>query len=143
MTIAIRELSIGDTLMLEELLDAVTPGWRNALAPGASGPLAFIAEPRTFVFGAYVDNAPAGWLWGIHVRRPTGRLMTYVHEVDVVAEHRRRGVARLLVDATLALARSGGSDRLWLVTDTANGLYKTAGATRRDDEGQIVYSWDL
>ncbi len=145
MSIAVRELGIADTAMLEELLDAIEPGWSDGLAPGANGPTAFITEPRTFVFGGYVDNEPAGWLWGLHMRRPDGRTTTHVHQIDVVAEYRRRGVAQALVEAALALAERTGSYRMWLTTDQANepakALYEKAGARRRTEQGEIVYSW--
>lgn len=132
--------------MVEELLDVVTPGWVDAAAPGASGALAFVADSRTFMFGAYVDNEPAGWLWGGHVRRPDGRTLSYVHEVDVVPDFRRRGLATSLIEAAIGLARREGSHRLWLVTRGTNtgaqALYEATGAAR-DDRGDIVYQWDL
>jgi ribosomal protein S18 acetylase RimI-like enzyme len=146
MSISIRELGIQDRLMLEELLDVCGPGWSDHLAPGASGPMAFIADPRSFVFGAYIDNEVVGWLWGAHMWRPDGRMMSYVHEVDVVADHRRKGVATSLVEAAIGLARRNESHAMWLLTDTTNepakALYEaTGGARLREDGHDLAFVW--
>ncbi len=145
MSIAIRELGLKDVMMLEELLDACGPGWSDHLKPGASGPLAFIAEPRSFVFGAYLDNDPVGWIWGAHMRRPDGRMMSYVHEIDVVAAHRRKGVGSSLIEAAVGLARRNGSHGIFLMTgadnDAANALYREMGAQRMSEAGEHGYAW--
>lgn len=133
--------------MVTELLDVCLPGWSDALAPGASGPLAFLADSATFALGGYVDNEPAGLLWGVHVRRPHGDHMTYVHELDVVPTHRRTGVATLLMEAAHGLARQRGSTELWLVTRASNGasiaLYEQLGGTRTWEDGASRYVWQL
>lgn len=135
-----------DQLMLEELLDTVVPGWGDALRPGASGPLAFIADTHTFVFGAYVDNDPAGWIWGHHLRRPDGRMMTYVHQIEVLADHQRRGIATSLLGAVENLGRTQGSHKMWLYTngdnDIGRAFYASTGATETK-AGEFVQIWDL
>lgn len=146
MTVAVRQLGIADALLLEELLDVVEPGWADARAPGSSGPIAFSADPSTFVFGAYADQEPAGWVWGVHVRRPDGRTMTYVHELGVVDAYRRRGIATMLMEAAIGEARSHRSHKLWLVTrernEAAQTLYAGLGGDTSDGLG-LVYRWDL
>lgn len=133
--------------MLEELLDACTPEWRDHLRPGASGPMAFIADANTFALGGYVDNTPAGLLWGVHIRRPDGSVMTYVDELDVAVEHRRKGIATMLMEAALDVARRKGSAVLWLVTrstnDPARSLYAGLGGVVLQAEGKTQYHWDL
>lgn len=147
MTISIRELTLADESELIELLDTVRPDWRDALAPAASGPLAFVSDRRSLLLGGYVDGRPAGWLWGVHIRRPDGRLMTYVHEVDVIETERGQGLATMLVEAAVGAARRAGSSRLWLVTATgnepANALYRSVGGSTQPDETQRVYGWEL
>lgn len=114
MSIAIRELGLADKLLLEELLDTVSPGWSDALAPGASGVIAFLSQPRAFAFGAYVDNDPAGWLWGAQTLKPDGRRTSHVFDVTVVSEHRRKGIASALLDAAAGLAMTEGSEQIRL-----------------------------
>lgn len=133
--------------MLEELLDTCAPGWSDALAPGASGPVAFMADSKTFVFGAYVDNVPVGWLWGAQFPRPDGRTMSYVHQLDVIEAHRRKGIASSLIEAAIGQARSAGVDRLWLTTRRTNlparTLYEGLGGQPASEEGDVVFRWTL
>lgn len=147
MAVSIRELGLRDQIMVTELLDVCLPGWSDALAPAASGPLAFLADSMTFALGGYVDNEPAGLAWGAHVRRPHGDYMTYVHELDVVAAYRRQGVATLLIEAALGLARQRGSSELWLVTRASNeasiALYEQLGAERTWQDGATRFVWGL
>ncbi len=80
------------------------------------------------------------------MRSPSGRLTTYVHELDVHENWRRRGVASTLVTEAMALARRRGSTRLWLSTgghnDTAQALYESLGGDRRR-RGDVNYWWVL
>jgi len=144
MPLAVRLLGIADADALVELQNAVAPGWVDALAPGASGPIAFVADGDAFVFGAYVGDAAVGWLWGVHARRPDGRTMTYVHQIDVVEAKRRQGIATLMLEAALGLARQRGSHKLWLMTRSANeggnGLYSSLVG---DHESMRTWTWDL
>lgn len=146
MSIAIRELGLADELMVGELLDLFSPGWHDGLAPGASGTRAFSADNHTFLYGAYDDNEPVGWLWGVRVRRPTGAVMTYIHEVDVVAAARRRGIATLLLESAIGEARRSENHRVWLITDQTNepaqALYRSLGAVD-DDRGWLRFRWEL
>lgn len=145
MAIAIRELQLGDTMMLEELLDTLQPGWADGLAPGASGPTAFLAQPRSFAFGGYVDNTPVGWLWGSQTFRPDGRLLFTVHEITVDEDMRRRGVGRSLLDAAIGLAARNGGYALQLMTpldsEAATALCRAAGAVTTSERGERLFVW--
>ncbi len=147
MSISVRELGLADEAAVIEVLDAVTPGWVDALAPGASGPRAFVADGRSLALAGYVDDRPAGWLWGTHIRRPDGARMTYVHELEVVDWARRRGLASMLVEAAVGAARRAGSTRLWLVAETGNEpadrLYRSLGSTSASDTDHRIHRWDL
>lgn len=145
MTIAIRELGLGDEIALRALMDAVVPGWTDHLAPGASGPLAFLADGDSTVVAAY-DDEPVGWAWSVRIRYPNGRLVTYVHELDVVESHRRRGIATMLMEASMTIARQRGCSRFWLSTgghnEGAQALYDTLGGERKP-LGDVNYWWEL
>lgn len=146
MAVAIRRLGLADGAMVEELLDHLSIGWTDGLAPSANGATAFLTDSNSFVFGAYVDHDPAGWLWGAHVRRPSGHTMTYVHELDVVEDHRRRGVATLLMNAAFDEARQRGSYRLWLMTrehnQVARSFYGAIDGEDGDETFRRLY-WEL
>lgn len=147
MSVSIRELGLRDQIMVEELLDACLPAWVDVMAPGASGPMAFLADSSTFAIGGYVNNEPAGLIWGAHTRRPDGATTTCVHELDVVPAFRRNGVATLLVEAALGLARQRGSVELWLITRSADeasiALFEGLGAQRTWDGGATRLVWAL
>ena len=151
MSLAIREIGVADQILVEELLDTFEPGWNDALAPTASGAIAFLTDSNAFMFGAYEGSIeagrdPVGWLWGMHARRPDGRVMTYVHQLEVHEDHRRRGVASLLMEQALNAARQRKAHKLWLVTrqtnEASNPLYQSLGA-EFEAGGSQLYTWTL
>ena len=143
---AVRELSVGDHEALVELFDAVLPGFTDLLAPEAFGPVEFLDDPASFILGAYVDDVAAGLAWGVQMRYPNGRLVTYLHELDVRAEYRRRGLARALIENAVKLARQRGSTRFWLSTgghnEVAQSLYESLDGVRKP-RGDVNYWWEL
>ena len=143
---AVRELSVGDHEALVELFDAVLPEFTDLLAPDSSGPVEFLDDPASFILGAYVDAAAAGLAWGVQLRYPNGRLVTYLHELDVRAEYRRRGLATALIDNAVKLARQRGSTRFWLSTgghnEVAQSLYESLDGVRKP-RGDVNYWWEL
>ncbi len=151
MSLAIRELGVPDQILVEELLDTFEPDWNDALAPTASGAIAFLTDSNAFMFGAYEGSTetgrdPVGWLWGMHARRPDGRVMTYVHQLEVHEDHRRRGIASLLMEQAIGAARQRKAHKLWLVTrqgnEASNPLYQSLGADFEPDGSQL-YTWNL
>jgi GNAT superfamily N-acetyltransferase len=144
--ITIRELGAGDEQALVDLNDAVDPGWSDRHEPLAAGPADFLGDGASFAVGAYEGGAPAGWAWGVHIRRPNGWCMTYLHQLDVSEPYRRQGIATKLVQASMDIARSTGSSQLWLSTgahnDVARALYDHLGGDRKP-QGDVNYWWNL
>jgi GNAT superfamily N-acetyltransferase len=144
--LAIRELGLADEVALRRLMDATVPDWADLMSPGASGPMAFLADSDTFVVGAYDSDEPVGWAWGVRIRYPNGRAVAYLHQLDVVESHRRRGIATLLVEASIAIARRTGCTRFWLSTgghnEVAQALYDRLGGVRKP-QGEVNYWWEL
>ena len=70
---------------------------------------------------------------------------TDLHELDVVADLRRRGVGSRLVAGALSLAAEG-STRFWLSTGghntIAQALYESLGGVRTP-LGDVNYGWQL
>ena len=106
----------------------------------------FLCDPSSFVLGAYVGDAPVGLAWGLQMRSPSGRLTTYVHELEVHASWRRKGIGSALITDAMALGRRRGSTRFWLSTGghnaTAQALYEALGGERKE-LGDVNYWWDL
>lgn len=146
MSVEIRELAISDEVALCDLMDAVVPEWRDLAGLPASGPRAFLADDDSFVVGAYLSAEPVGWAWAVRIRYPNGRRVAYLHQLDVVEGHRRRGVGTMLVEAAIECARRLGCSKFWLSTgghnDAAQALYDRLGGDRKPD-GDVNYWWEL
>jgi ribosomal protein S18 acetylase RimI-like enzyme len=144
--VEIRELVAGSADQLVALFAAVLPDSPTARADQLDGPEAFLREPSSFLLGAYVEDAPIGLAWGLQMRSPSGRLTTYVHELDVHEKWRRQGVGSALITEAMSLARRRGSTRFWLSTgghnETAQALYASLGGERKP-LGDVNYWWDL
>jgi ribosomal protein S18 acetylase RimI-like enzyme len=138
-------LEANDAASLRELFDAVLPGFVGSLLD-ATSPEAFLCDPSSFVFGAYVDDVPAGLAWGLQMRYPNGRLVTYLHELDVREEFRRQRLATSLIERSMALAGELGSTRFWLSTgghnEIAQSVYASLAGVRKP-LGDVNYWWDL
>lgn len=144
--VEIRELVEGDADRLVALFTAVLPESPTATADPRDGPAAFLRDPSTFVLGAYVDDVPIGLAWGLQMRSPSGRLTTYVHELDVQANWRRQGAGSALITEAMSVARRRGSTKFWLSTGghntTAQALYDSLGGDRKP-LGDVNYWRDL
>jgi ribosomal protein S18 acetylase RimI-like enzyme len=144
--VEIRELVAGEGEQLVALFAAVLPGSPTALAVGLDESEAFLRDPSSFVLGVFIDDAPIGLAWGLQMRSPSGRLTTYVHELDVHGSWRRQGVGSVLITEAMALARRLGSTKFWLSTgghnETAQALYESLGGDRKP-LGDVNYWWNL
>ncbi|MEM9747960.1 MAG: GNAT family N-acetyltransferase [Actinomycetota bacterium] len=106
----------------------------------------FLRDPAAFLLGAYVGHEPVGLAWGVHMKYPSGRLTTYLHQLDVRQEYRRRGIGTALVSAAMDLGRRRGADRFWLSTGghnvAAQAVYESLGGDRKP-LGDVNYWWTL
>lgn len=130
MSIAVRELTLADHLMVDELREAMAEDSgsieADRLAPGASGARAFLADSASFMFGAYVDHDVGGGAWGVKVRHPNGAVTVEVRELFVLEAVRRRGIGTLLVESAMAFARRSGAETFLVRTqDEAEGALCT------------------
>ena len=142
----IRPLVAGGADELVALFAAVLPGSPTGQADQLDEAEAFLRDPSSFVLGAYIDDTPIGLAWGLQMRSPSGRLTTYLHELDVHEDWRRRGAGSALVTTAMAIARGRGSSKFWLSTgghnETAQALYESLGGDRKP-LGDVNYWWDL
>jgi ribosomal protein S18 acetylase RimI-like enzyme len=140
--IELRELHVGDDAALAELIAAVHPDFE----PSPPAFAAFLDDPASFVLGAYVDGEPAGLAWGFQMRSPSGKVTTYLHELDVLEAWRRQGIGTALVREAMELGRRTGSTRFWLSTgghnEVAQALYESLGGDRKP-LGDVNYWWQL
>ncbi len=71
-------------------------------------------------------------------------LWLYVDEIDVCANHRQRGVGKLMMQKLLEIAEERGCEELWLGTEfdnaPANALYESLSP---DDVSKVIgYTWE-
>jgi ribosomal protein S18 acetylase RimI-like enzyme len=68
--------------------------------------------------------------------------MMLLYQIDVIETRRREGAGRQLLDAFVALARSKGHQKMWLLTDAGNDaarrLYEGAGG---EPTAKLGYWW--
>ncbi len=142
----IRQLAAGQADQLVALFASVLPDSPLAAADSLDEPEAFLQDPTSFVLGAYLGDTPVGLAWGLQMRAPSGRLTTYVHQLDVRETERRRGIASALIREAMALGRRRGSTKFWLSTgghnEVAQSLYEALGGDRKP-LGDVNYWWDL
>jgi ribosomal protein S18 acetylase RimI-like enzyme len=144
--VEIRELAAGGADQLVALFASVLPDSPTAHVDRLDEPEAFLSDSRSFALGAYVDGTPVGLAWGMQMRSPSGRLATYLHELDVHENWRRQGVGAALVTEAMNLARARGSTKFWLSTgghnETAQALYESLRGDRKP-LGDVNFWWDL
>jgi ribosomal protein S18 acetylase RimI-like enzyme len=144
--IEIREFRVGDEEALGDLFGAVLPDFNASVSSDGEALATFLREPTSFALGAYLDGSPVGLAWGMQMRSPSGRLTTYLHQLDVLEGSRRQGVASSLIIEAMALARRIGSTKFWLSTGAHNegalALYGSLGGERKP-QGDVNHWWSL
>ncbi|WP_146167523.1 GNAT family N-acetyltransferase [Micromonospora sp. MH33] len=115
---------------------------RFGAVPG--GGHAFLARPGALAFVASEDEEVVGWCWGYQLIRPDTSSMLYLHRLEVMREHRRRGIGAALLRAFMAAGARAGASRMFLTTGKANvparGLYESMGG-RVTAPGATVSYW--
>lgn len=132
MSIAVREFTMSDHTMVDELREAVGVDLgqvaSDTMAPQASGAKAFLTSSGSFMFGAYVDHDVAGGIWGTAIRQPDGGLAVAAREFYVLSPFRRRGIGTLLVESAMAMARRGGAVSFEIRSSPTDGVRELCGS---------------
>jgi ribosomal protein S18 acetylase RimI-like enzyme len=104
----------------------------RAAGRSGAGVAGVVAAPGAVAVVAEHDDVVQGWCWGHLMARPDGDRMLYLHHLEVVEQHRRRGVGRALVREFMAAGVEQGATRMFLVTGehntAARRLYESLGA---------------
>lgn len=104
----------------------------------------FLADPRHHLAVAIADGAIVGMASAVHYIHPDKEPELWINEVGVADEFRRRGIAKRLLDALFAHARTLGCGEAWVLTDADNtaalSLYRAAKGQRSD---QVLFAFDL
>ena len=112
-----------------------------------SGRAAFFADARHMLGVAIDDGIVVGMVSAVeyfHPDKPKPEL--WLNEVGVAESHRRRGLARQIIDAVLAEGRARGCTEAWVLTEhdneAAQALYESIPGVRAK-RGVIEYSFPL
>lgn len=138
-TLEIRQLGRGDL----DLLCALPEGLFDfPVIPAQAA--AFLADPGHAMVAAFRDGVMVGMASGTVLLHPDKPPVMFVNEVGVREEDRQRGIATLMMERFLTLARARGCEGVWLGTEADNGsaraLYHKVGG--RETEGLVIYDWD-
>ena len=107
----------------------------NDVEGGDADPAAieeFLADRNCMLVAAVEDGIVVGTLDGYALRRPHSRRPEFLlYEIDVAAEHRRRGIGRALIDTFADEARRRDAENVWVLTHRSNeaavALYRACG----------------
>jgi len=99
-----------------------------------------LVDERTIFVAAFSGDEPVGFAFGYLLPRRHGKLsMLFVYELDVVASHRREGLATRLMQELFA---HGGGAEAFVLTEpdnvAANATYATLGGERSE-----AVMWDF
>jgi GNAT superfamily N-acetyltransferase len=102
-----------------------------------------LADPHAILLVAFDGDEPVGFVLAHDLPRRHGKArQLFVYEVEVAESHRRRGIARSLLERLAELARERGISDGFVLTEpdngAANGLYGGLGGVRSD-----VVMWDF
>jgi ribosomal protein S18 acetylase RimI-like enzyme len=106
-----------------------------------------LTDDRCYLLAAIIDTKVVGY--SLAYRFPSlyavGN-MAYLYDIDVVPEHRREGIGRLLVETMISLLKADDVIELWLGTGVENlPAQRLFAATRaiRSGESFFDYTYSL
>jgi aminoglycoside 6'-N-acetyltransferase I len=92
----------------------------------------FLEDPRHHLVVARCDDVVVGMASAVHYVHPDKAPQLFINEVAVAESHRRRGIARRMIERLVRIATELGCSEAWVLTDAnnaaANALYRAAGA---------------
>lgn len=106
----------------------------------------FLADSRHHLAVAIDEGTVIGMASGVHYVHPDKPPELWINEVGVAETHRRRGIARRLLEALFERGRGLGCSEAWVLADqsnaTARRLYESAGG-RAAPEPAIMFEFPL
>jgi GNAT superfamily N-acetyltransferase len=112
--------------------------------PNAEATARFLAQRGHHLLLAYDGARAIGFVSGVETVHPDKGMEMFLYELGVAEPHRRRGVARALVERLAAIARDLGCYGMWVATDDVNlaalATYESTGA-KRDDKRAVILTW--
>src|SRR6185369_2207433 len=140
MPFQIKRLSSGDAPMLTHIAPDV---FDEAVDPSRLA--TYLRTPGHLMVLALDGDLVVGQCAGVIHRHPDKATELYVDEVGTASTHRRKGIARAMLDELFRWGRELGCEEAWLGTeldnDPANALYR--GYRPVEDEAIQYYLFSL
>ena len=97
-----------------------------------------VSDDRSYLLVAIIDGMVVGY--ALAYRFPSlhaDSFLAYLYDIEVLQNHRRKGVGKLLIEAMLTNLKADGVKELWLGTAINNtegqGLFSSTGAEKSDE----------
>lgn len=133
MAMTVRRMTAGD----ETLFHSIAPDVFDE--PIDTGRLhAYLRAPGHLMVLAFEDDLVVGQCAGVIHRHPDKPTELYVDEVGAASTHRRRGIARQMMDELFAWGRELGCAEAWLGTETDNEPAKALYRRYRPAEDETI-----
>lgn len=126
-------------------LDSVAPGvFDRSVVPARAAE--FLADPRHHLAVAIDAGTVVGMASAVHYIHPDKPPELWINEVGVASTHRKRGLAKRLLQAILDEGRSLRCGEAWVLTDSSNAparrLYESVGGSEPQGE-TVMYEFSL
>ena len=105
----------------------------------------FLSNPKNYFLSAEVENIPVGQLLGYLLDHWDGTgSMLFLYTIDVVEQHRRKGIARALITEFKKIKNEMGCSEIFVLTHESNQaamqLYASMGGIRvAQDEAMFEF----
>ncbi len=126
--IEVRRLGIGDEDKAVEIAEKV---YGRRIGP--EDVRGFLANPSNYLLGAYIRGEFAAFLAAHELQRNDGLPnMMYLHRIDTVDKHRRKGAAKACIGELKRMCVERGICKMWVISDNeiAGKLYASTGGRR-------------
>jgi ribosomal protein S18 acetylase RimI-like enzyme len=136
--IEVKRLKTGDEDRARDVVEAFYPD--GALNEN------FLSNESNYLLAAYVDNEFAGFLYAYELARLERKApMMFLYSIDVLPEHREKGVGKKLVEELKSICAERGFMKMFVVTGESNEaavkLYESVGGGRCADD-DVVFVWE-
>jgi ribosomal protein S18 acetylase RimI-like enzyme len=139
MALEIRILRAGDEHILDHVADGVFDGPVDDALRSE-----FLRDPRHHLAVGVANGIVVGFASAIHYVHPDKPPQFWINEVAVAPSHQRKGIAKRVLSALMALGRELGCTEAWVLTDEPNtaarALYRSAGGM---ETAHIMVSFPL
>ncbi|MGD9675118.1 MAG: N-acetyltransferase family protein [Candidatus Bipolaricaulia bacterium] len=142
-----RRLKENDAALAREAIGRIKIRDRGAW-PSVESLRAFLAKSYNVLVVAVTNGEPIGFALAYLLDRVDGdRRMALFYEIEVSDGHRRRGVARVMIEALKSICVAEGVVKMWVQTSPSNqaaaALYQSTGGRAAAGEGDIVFVYDF